>query len=234
MKLQNGLPLLTVVLIVLLCLAFTIARPTGTFRGIKMKYKEAAKQVTSSKLFDTASPEGVKKEEVVSRIAGYVQDENAELRDEELNTISEMVYDESMRYNVDYRLVLALMKIESNFRCDVVSKQGARGLLQVKPALAKYIAEEMGIKWTGDKTLDKPGENIMIGVRALSRLIEDYQSTDMALHAYHVGPTKFQKIISQKKAPQKHYLNLVLDEYDKNISLLPAPQNQSLPPAPNN
>ncbi len=46
-----------------------------------------------------------------------------ELEDEKLRAISEMVYDESLRYKLDYRLVLALMKIESNFRHKVVSKK---------------------------------------------------------------------------------------------------------------
>jgi hypothetical protein len=45
----------------------------------------------------------------------------------------------------------------------------------------------------------------------------------MALHAYHVGSTRFKEILSEKKKPQKRYLNLVLDEYDRNISLLPPP-----------
>ncbi len=38
-------------------------------------------------------------------------------------------------------LILALMKIESNFQHNVVSSRGARGLLQVKPSLAKFIAQ---------------------------------------------------------------------------------------------
>ena len=137
-----------------------------------------------------------------------------------------MVYKESMRYNIDYRLVLALMKIESNFRCDAVSEQGARGLLQVKPSLARYIAEDVGIRWQGDETLDEPKKNIRIGVHVFSKLIEDFQNTNMALHAYHVGPTRLREILTEKKIPEKRYLNLVLDEYDRNISLLPAPSHQ--------
>jgi soluble lytic murein transglycosylase len=115
------------------------------------------------------------------------------------------------------------MKIESNFRYDAVSKRGARGLMQVKPSLAKYIAEDVGIRWWGDKTLDEPEKNIKIGVHIFSKLIEDFQGINMALHAYHVGPTRLREILTKKKIPQKRYLNLVLDEYDRNASLLPAP-----------
>jgi soluble lytic murein transglycosylase len=200
MKLNTRLLLSTVLLIMLLCFAFIASKPTSV-----------------------AHREKVKKEEAVSQIIDYIQDENVALEDEESRTISEMVYDESIRYNVDYRLVLALMKIESNFRYDAVSKKGARGLLQVKPSHARYIAGDVGIRWRGKKTLDEPEKNIKIGVHFFSRLIEDYQSVDMALHAYHVGPTKLREILTKKKILQKRYVNLVLDEYVRNISLLPAP-----------
>ena len=173
-----------------------------------------------------AHREKVKKQLAVSQIIGYLQDKNMKLEKEELKTISETVYDESMRYNVDYRLVLAIMKVESNFRYDAVSAKGARGLLQVKPSLARHIAEDVGIKWQGAETLDEPETNIKIGIHFLSRLIEDFQNTNMALHAYHVGSYRFKKILIEKKKPEKRYLNLVLDEYDRNISILPAPQYQ--------
>jgi len=170
-----------------------------------------------------AHREKVKKQLAVSQIIGYLQDKNMKLEKEELKTISETVYDESMRYNVDYRLVLAIMKVESNFKYDVVSEQGARGLLQVKPSLARYIAEDVGLKWRGAETLDEPETNIKIGIHFFSRLIEDFQNINMALHAYHVGSTRLREILTEKKKPQRLYLNLVLDEYDRNITLLPPP-----------
>ena len=200
MKLNARLLLLAIFLIVFLCSVFIISGPISV-----------------------AHREKVKKQEAISKIIDYIQDENVALEDEELRTISERVYDESKRCNIDYRLVLALMKIESNFRYNAVSKRGARGLMQVKPSLAKYIAENVGIGWQGDKTLDEPEKNIKIGVHIFSKLIEDFQGINMALHAYHVGPTRLREILTKKKTPQKHYLNLVLDEYDRNSSFLPAP-----------
>jgi soluble lytic murein transglycosylase len=223
MKLLNGLLLLTISVVMLLCFAFTIAKPTNTVHRTRIKKEKAVSRIISIKPTSIVDREEIRKEEAVSRIADYIGDENEELQEEEVRTISQMVYDESMRCNVDYRLVLALMKIESNFRYDAVSEQGARGLLQVKPSLARYIAEDVGIGWRGDKTLDEPEQNIKIGVHVFSKLIEDFQSINMALHAYHVGPTRLREILFKKKIPQKHYLNLVLDEYNRNISLLPAP-----------
>ncbi len=163
------------------------------------------------------------KQEAISRVTDYMRNVNMELEDEKLRIISEMVYDESLRYNLDYRLVLALMKIESNFRYKAVSKKGARGLLQIKPSLARYVADGVGVTWQDDTTLDEPDTNIKIGVHVFSKLINDFKSIQMALHAYHVGPTRFREILFEEKKPQKHYVNLVLDEYDKNVSRFPAP-----------
>lgn len=178
-------------------------------RTVKTKKIEKAKTLT--------------KHEAISRVTDYMRNENMELEDEKLRTISEMVYDESLRYKLDYRLVLALMKIESNFRHKAVSKKGARGLLQIKPSLARYVADGVGVTWQGDTTLDEPDKNIKIGVHVFSKLINDFKSVQMALHAYHVGPTRLREILFEEKKPQKYYVNLVLDEYDKNVLRFPAP-----------
>lgn len=200
MKLKSRLILSTLSVVVLLC--FTLI---------------------SVKQIGATHREEIKREEAVNRIMGHIRGQNVDLEDEELQTIAEMVYDESMQYNVDYRLVLAIMKIESNFRYDAISHKGARGLLQVKPSTAKYIAPDAGVKWRGAKTLDEPEKNIKIGVHLFSSLVENFQNINMALHAYHVGPTRLKRILAEKKRPQRRYLNRVLDEYDRNISLLPEP-----------
>ncbi|OPX98854.1 MAG: lytic murein transglycosylase [Syntrophorhabdus sp. PtaB.Bin006] len=190
---------------VLLCFTFVSVRPTSVAHRERVK-KE------------------VKKEEIVPQIISHVQDQNVNLEEDELKTIAEMVYDESVKCNVDYRLVLAIMKVESNFKQNAVSEKGARGLLQVKPSLAKYIASDAGVKWRGYKTLDEPDKNIKIGVRFFSKLVEDFdENINMALHAYHVGPTRLRAILTEKRKPQKRYLNLVLDEYERNRTTLPPP-----------
>ena len=200
MRLKNRLALSTISVVVLLCIMLISVQQTSAGRR-----------------------EEVKREEAVNLIIEHLRERNVNVEDEGLQGIAEMVYDESMQHNVDYRLVLAIMKIESNFKHDAVSHKGARGLLQVKPSCAKYIAPDVGVKWKGAKTLDEPEKNIKIGVRLFSSLIEDFQNVNMALHAYHVGPTRLKKILAEKKRPQKRYLNLVLDEYDRNIDLLPEP-----------
>jgi soluble lytic murein transglycosylase len=200
MSLQRKLAFSTIFIMVLLVFAFIAVQPSSN-----------------------AYREHFKKKEIVSQIVSFVRDENESLSDHELRTISEIVYDESSKKKVDYRLVLAIMKIESNFRNSAISRKGARGLLQVKPSLAKYVAQDVGVHWKGDTTLHEPDKNIKIGVHFFSQLIEDFDSINMALHAYHVGPTRLKEIVADKKKPEKRYLNLVLNEYDRNKAVLPPP-----------
>ena len=171
----------------------------------------------------TTVRENTGSEQIIQRIVQHIEDEDVSFNDEELRDIAVVLYEESRKHHIDYRLVLAIMKVESNFKGDAVSDKGARGLLQLKPSLAKFIAEDAGIKWHGAKTLDEPGKNIKIGILHLSILLEDFESVQMALHAYHVGPQRLKEILSAKHKLDKHFLNLVLTEYKRNIDLLPDP-----------
>lgn len=164
-----------------------------------------------------------KKEQIINLIAKHLKNENNTIEDNEAETISHVLYEESDQHGLDYRLILALMKIESNFQQDVVSSRGARGLLQVKPSLAKFIASDLGIKWDGKKTLDTPDANIRIGVRFLSQLIADFRNTNLALKAYNMGPSKAKESSQDNPNWARGFPNLVMNEYKKNITILPNP-----------
>lgn len=164
-----------------------------------------------------------RQEGIIEEMTEYMKQEDATISEAELKNVAAMILKESGRYNLDYRLVLAIMKVESNFKHNAISSKGARGLLQVKPSHAKYIANSLGIKWLGAKTLDEPDSNIKIGVNFFSQLMYDFDNVNMALHAYNMGPTRLKGILSGKSKPKKGFSILVLSEYSKNKILLPDP-----------
>jgi soluble lytic murein transglycosylase len=174
---------------------------------------------------DSTKPwnKNVRQERIVEKIAEYMEREDATLSEEELTDVARMIFKESRQHDLDYRLVLAIIKVESNFKHDAVSPKGARGLLQVRPTHAKYIARSLGIEWLGAKTLDEPDKNIRIGVHFFSKLMDDYDSVNMALHAYNMGPTRLREILSEKNKPNRTFSTHVLSEYAKNRILLPDP-----------
>jgi len=131
-----------------------------------------------------------KKEHITQQITRHLKNENVNIEDDTARIISRVVYEQSANYGLDYRLVLALMKIESNFQDDAVSSKGARGLLQVKPSVAKFIAQDAGIRWDGHRTLDEPDSNIKIGIYFFSQLMKDFENINVALRAYNMVGTK--------------------------------------------
>jgi len=160
---------------------------------------------------------------VISEIVAYLKQQNMEGSDWHINTIARHVYGESQRQKVDYRLILALMKVESNFKHDAVSSKGARGLLQIMPSLGKTVAEDMGMEWTGNSQLHETDKNIRIGVYHLSGLIEIFGSLSAALHAYNKGVTRAKKEVVRPSNGSPRFAKAVIKEYEKNIEILPKP-----------
>ena len=114
---------------------------------------------------------------------------------------------------LDYRLVLALMRVESSFRTHAVSDSDCVGLMQIRPETGKHIAADMGIRWEGRSVLHKQEKNIQLGVFHLSTLLRDF-SLPHALEAYNRGVA-----VKPKNAHGK-YVKAVMKEYKKALSLL--------------
>ena len=124
--------------------------------------------------------------------------------------LAEVIYDESVRNNHDPKFILALIKIESSFQNWSVSEQGAKGLMQIMPYVAESLAKELGIEWSGDRTLFNPLLNIRMGIHYLSRLIEDFEDIGLALTAYNYGPTYVKGLMDRKeKIPHNFYQRII-------------------------
>ncbi len=92
------------------------------------------------------------------------------------------------RYAVDPYLVWAVMREESHFRISAVSSSDARGLMQLLPSTARWIAEDrIGISYSIDG-LFEPATNIRLGTWYLGYLMEQFpQGIAWAVAAYNGG-----------------------------------------------
>jgi soluble lytic murein transglycosylase-like protein len=160
-------------------------------------------------------------ERAVDLIVSHLAEKNALIPDEELREVARTMYDASRRYAVDYRLVLAVMDAESNFRHDVVSDAGAIGIMQVMPVVARTFSQEVGIPYERD-VLHNPHANVRFGVYYLSWLSRHYDNDYAILYASNVGYTRARQNMQRSSEPKTWYTRKVMEEYERNRSRLPA------------
>jgi soluble lytic murein transglycosylase-like protein len=127
--------------------------------------------------------------------------------------LAEVIYEEATRYNHDPKFILALIAIESEFYNWSVSEKGAKGLMQIMPYVAQSLSPELGIEWSGDRTLFNPYLNIRIGIYYLSQLILDFKDVEVALTAYNYGPTYVKGLIERKERIPHDYYRKFLTVY---------------------
>jgi soluble lytic murein transglycosylase len=173
-----------------------------------------------------SSDETKAKETIVDKIVQFLQDKKVKGSEEKLKVIANSVYAESQQYDLDYRLVLAIMKVESNFKHDAISKDGARGLLQIRPILARHVSKNAGIPVKNVKSLHEPEKNIKIGVNHLSWLMEKFEDVDTALHAYNAGHKKAEARVAANKVQSTRFARQVLREYEQIVAVLPEPNEK--------
>ena len=93
--------------------------------------------------------------------------------------IDEAIDAAASRHNVDPNLVRALVKVESNFNPNAVSRKGAMGLMQLMPQTARQMKLRNPFN---------PEENIDAGVRHLRDLLDTYRGdVRLSLAAYNAG-----------------------------------------------
>lgn len=97
---------------------------------------------------------------------------------------SEYVEKYSQMYNVDENLVYAIIKNESNFNSEAKSSAGAVGLMQIMEETANDVSGELQIQ---EYNLYSPNDNIQIGTKYFSYLLEKYKEPSLALAAYNAG-----------------------------------------------
>lgn len=137
----------------------------------------------------------------------------AELPERERWRIAGVIHHESQRYGYDPLFVLAIVEVESTCLPTARSRQGAVGLIQLKPSIARAVAEEAGVRWQGTKMLIRPAFNVHLGLGYLSQLEKRFRDSHLALAAYNLGPKRVARM-PHHRARRTEYVRKVLSRYE--------------------
>lgn len=119
----------------------------------------------------------------------------------------------SRKYGVEEELIRAVIKQESGFNQNAISKAGAIGLMQLMPSTAKSL---------GVNPYDAL-ENLDGGTRYLRNLLNSFSGNKaLALAAYNGGIGRMKKLgvdtveeISKMPTETRNYVNKVLKNYEQ-------------------
>jgi len=99
-----------------------------------------------------------------------------------------LIVEAAHQHKNDPALLAAMIKVESNFRPDAVSEAGAKGLMQLMPNTAQWIAKETNSSEFTLEKLTDPKTNIDFGSWYLRYLLENNgHDESRALAAYNAG-----------------------------------------------
>ena len=114
---------------------------------------------------------------------------------------SEYVEKYSEEFRVPESLIYSVIKCESSFDSAAVSRAGAIGLMQIKPATFEWLCQKRGDNYETGMLYD-PDTNIRYGTYYLSMLYERFGVWETACAAYNCGPSRVASWIEEGKVTE--------------------------------
>jgi soluble lytic murein transglycosylase len=116
-------------------------------------------------------------------------------------------------HGLDEAWVLGLVRQESHFIVDAHSAAGARGLMQLMPRTARWVAHKIGLKHYHPKHMADVKTNITLGTGYLKLVLDDLGHEVLASAAYNAGPRRARRWRDAKPVEGAIYAeNIPFDE----------------------
>lgn len=158
-----------------------------------------------------APPAVADREAIVELISVYRQRADEAWR----QRLADAIYRESVAASVDPLIVASIIATESSFRSRAVSRAGAVGLMQLRPWVARHVADRSDVEWNGVETLYAPERNVRIGVLYYRELLERFDGDhEVALTAYNYGPTRVRRQLAEGTYGGSAYAEDILELYE--------------------
>jgi soluble lytic murein transglycosylase len=137
------------------------------------------------------------------------------------------IFAQAKSVEMDPYLAMAVIRVESKFRPKAQSVRGAKGLMQLMPDTAQWVAGQMGEEYKEEQLFDVE-YNTKLGCWYLASLIKEFDgSLPLALAAYNGGPNNVKQWLAEGKwngelesindipfNETRDFVQRVLDDYD--------------------
>ncbi len=121
-----------------------------------------------------------------------------------------LVTEKSADTDLDKSWVFAVIRQESAFSSDAYSPAGARGLMQLMPATARFIARKEKLKKPAPAQLLKPELNITLGTAYLNHVYQQLgEHQVLATAAYNAGPNNVLSWLPDATLPADIWVELI-------------------------
>lgn len=92
------------------------------------------------------------------------------------------------QWSLDEAMVYSIIRQESRFMPEALSRVGATGLMQLMPATARWVARQIPVQPYRQDMLVLPETNILMGTYYFRRVLDDLGHPILAAAAYNAGP----------------------------------------------
>jgi len=110
----------------------------------------------------------------------------------------------------NFSFIHGIMRQESQFDREAVSRTGARGMMQLMPVTAREQSEKLGLSYDYMRLTSDPGYNMQLGTAYFGRIMDMFSGNYvLALAAYNAGPTNVRRWIASYGDPRTPGVNPV-------------------------
>jgi hypothetical protein len=139
------------------------------------------------------------------------------MSEQDVLRVAKALCEEGDELGWDPLMYLAVIHVESNYDHLAVSPVGAEGLMQLMPATAEWMAEQLDdVDWPENHSFD-PVLNVRLGARYLAHLQDSLKRMDLVLTAYNRGPRATRYLVARYgELPQDirdFYATKVIERY---------------------
>lgn len=123
------------------------------------------------------------------------------------NPFTDLINEQSKKYDLEESLIFAIMRRESLFYRDASSSVGAKGLMQVTDSTANFIAKRYKLTNFEEQQIYNSTINIKVGSANLDFLAGLFKNNIvLSIAAYNAGPGNVANWLTNREIPAKQWI----------------------------